>query len=321
MNTLDATQPPQPSPELVPMPSSNHKAAPTADHQNTRKTHGLTNSRNKRLILGTDYLSVLLTVWELREASLAALCARHCPNCTTPNGLRRILNRLTEAGALIAKTADVLGQAGRPPYCYSCGSRAAAVLAAELNLPLELVQRRIRQDGQLSELLFSHRALVAEIKLALSASAEAHGYRMTTWLSEEQFRAREEYIVFRRRDGTSRKRFVTPDAFCTIQAGTRIAPLLIEAQLRSKPSHYKKKIDIYNEYISSGIFTNHFHYKSQRILAVTDTTQRAANLKHVVDGLPNARLYWSAGIGDIRGDAIGAPVWFVGGAEERMSHV
>jgi len=265
----------------------------------------------KRLALQPRDQELLLSIYEeFREATLRVLCRRHFPDCRSETSLRRSLNRLLQAGFLTSRRVQVLGEPGRGSHVYLVGRGAAVFIAHALGIPVEEVNRCIRQASRLGDFFLPHRSLITDARLSLAASCELHGYSLVEWTSDEDFRQRGEQVIM---NGV--RAFVFPDAYCVIRAGDRTAPLFIEAQLRSKPSHYRRKAALYRQYIDSGSFTRNLGHKSIRILGVTDTRERARNLKLLADSLPDAGRYWSAGIEDIRADAVGEAVWFVGGLD------
>jgi hypothetical protein len=280
-------------------------------------TASLTSPKRMRTALYPSHRRILATVDELGgEATFASLARILAPSAKSETSLRRPLRMLVQHGYLVAVRLTVLGKKGAP-YAYVLGRAAIPVLAELRSESPDVVAARVRRAARRSELFFPHRALVTDVRLCLASSCQAHGYGFT-WLDEDHFRANKQKVTLTTRSGTTITRCVYPDAFCVLHTPKGDAPLFLEIQRQSKPYQYRKKIELFNAYIDSGLFARSAHYSKVRICAITETIVRAQHLQRLASAMPHAERFWAAALADIRADAAGEKVWFIGGSDERM---
>lgn len=271
------------------------------------------------LLLTPRNLAVLTSVYQMRQLDREQLVRLHFPGLAEKPGVwtstvpGRVLRKLVDHDYLTARPQPVVRPTGRPPLVYSAGVAAASHLAQALHQTVPTVLARIQQDAKLSWLFHAHRHAIADARIALSLAADARGYTLTWQADEEVGNLRESVKV------GGRALPIRPDGFLALH-GERQTACFLEVQLASEPQAYLKKAIAYEPYYQSGAYTRRFGFKSMRVLALTDTEARAANLYSAISSsmLSLKEMFWSASL-----DAFcAAPLdtgWFVGGQHARWT--
>lgn len=260
-------------------------------------------------------VQLLVYAYELHaftEAEAYRLCyAQHVERRTplSPSIGYRRLGLLVQHRLLSARRAITATGHGAAPLVYHLGPRAASILADRLDLPEEVIGRRIKQDQQLAWRVFAHTHGLAQLYTALVCACRERGYDLV-WRSDQSLAASK--LVAR--EGTA-KLPLQPDAFCVI---TRAVEGLrhcyfIELQRASRPWAYRDKVPAYIAYKDSGAYTRDFGYRSLVVLGIaTGGAERAQHLKQAAEAAGGRSLFWSASLDLVLADPFG-PIWLVAG--------
>jgi len=265
------------------------------------------------LVLTPRTRDLLVSVYQLRQATKAQLCRLHFAQLAHRAGdwesslPGRVLRKLVREQFLIARPLPLERPNGRPPLVYSLGPSAVSAVSHALSLAFEAVLQRQRQDGKLSWLFWNHRQLLANCWIALRVACQARGYALR-WTTDEELAQRKEYATL-----AGKTVPIRPDAFFVVDRGHKVARF-VEAQVSSEPRAYERKARAMAQYYTSGAFSQRFGFQGLRVLAITDTPRRAANLQTVVSCLPECALFWSTTARAFCDDPFG-PIWRVGGEE------
>jgi len=272
------------------------------------------------MLLTPRDLAVLASVYQMRQLSRDQLVRLHFQGLAEKPGVwssavpGRVLRKLTENDYLAARPQPVVRPGGRPPLVYSLGPNAAPYVARALNLAVATVLARASQDTKLSWLFYAHRSAIADARIALALAAENTGYTLT-WYADEQLANLHESVKV-----AGKQLPIRPDAFLALH-GDRQTACFIEVQLASEPRAYLKKASAYEPYYTSGAYTKRFGFKSMRVLALTDTDTRAANLHAAISASPLSLkdMFWSASLERFCAQPF-TSLWFVGGehAQSRL---
>jgi hypothetical protein len=269
------------------------------------------------MLLTPRDLAVLTAVYQMRQLSREQVVRLHFQGLAEKPGHwassvpGRVLKKLTDHEFLVARPQPVVRPAGRPPLVYALGQNAAPHVARALNLGISTVLSRIAQDAKLSWLFYAHRSAIADARIALTLAAESHGYTLV-WYADEQLGNLKETVTV-----AGKALPIRPDGFLSLH-GERQTACFLEVQLASEPRAYLKKAVAYEPYYRSGAYTTRFGFKSMRVLALTDTETRAANLHAAISAstLSLKEMFWSVSLDDFCAAPFTA-VWFVGGERER----
>lgn len=164
-------------------------------------------------------------------------------------------------------------------HIYTLGRAAAPALVEQGIAPKELIDFRLRHH-ELKELFLKHALMIVEIHAALEIAARSSHIKLIAWNEgQELFDS-----VTIREHGRARRLPVRPDGFFVLQDTERppernTLPFFLEAD-RSTTTHarFMEKITAYWEYLNQGLYTRKYNRKFFRVVTVTLTNERAANL-------------------------------------------
>lgn len=255
---------------------------------------------------------LLVTVYRLRQATREQLVKLHFAQLATSAAWEssvpgRILRRLTSNEFLEARPFPAARQSGRPPLVYSIGPNAVPVLANTLSRDRDSIARRQRLDASLSWLFFAHRQAINDVRIAFMLACEQAAYQLI-WYADEELALLHEHTKVKGQAAAIR-----PDGFLAVDLAGRAAPCFLEVQLQSEPRTYLKKAKAYEAYYRSGAYAERFRFQALRVLAVTDTSTRAAHLSRTVldaQDLTLPEMFWAASLPDVTTDPFGA-IWRV----------
>jgi hypothetical protein len=187
--------------------------------------------------------------------------------------LHRRLLKLIERGYL---ARIVLPNA---KHIYAIGRAAAPILVEQGIAPKELIDFRIRHH-ELKELFLKHALMIVEVHAALELATRNSHIKLVAWKEgQELFDS-----VSIREQGSERKLPVRPDGFFTLEDTTRPpgqnrVHFFLEAD-RSTTTHtrFQDKLKAYWQYFQTGGHEKKHGIKTFRVVTVTLTEDRAANL-------------------------------------------
>jgi hypothetical protein len=215
-------------------------------------------------------LDLLRWCYELRFATIdhfTALSKRHRP------ALARRIVRLIERGYLTRFVFP--GQ----KHIYAIGKAAIPILVEQGVAPVELLTARIRTT-ELKELFIKHEQMIADVHTTLLLASRESTINLIAWKEgQELFDS-----VSVQEKGSRRWLPVRPDGFFILQDTERppeknILPFFLEAD-RSTTTHarFMEKVKAYWEYLNQGLYTKKYNRKFFRVVTITLTDERAANL-------------------------------------------
>jgi len=233
------------------------------------------------------------------------------------NIVTKRLMLLYHSGYLDRLHPPVASSRGSSPIVYCLDRKGAGLLAAELgvDMPALLWSKRQRERGFL---FLEHTLTINDFRIAVTLAGKQDGYEILRWLDERLLRkaeAREglkEIALWVAKGGS-----ILPDAYFTLKVDGKKAGFFVEVDRGKTPGRrIRRKVRIYREYYASGLYEQHFHRKSLRILTVTTSDRRLGNLKRWAEVERGGRLFWftterSVGPGTV----FSQPIWKVAGEE------
>lgn len=215
-------------------------------------------------------LDLLRWCYQLRFATVdhfTALSKRHRP------ALARRIVRLLERGYLTRFVFP--GQ----KHIYAVGKKAMPVLVEHGYAPTEVLTARLRTN-ELKELFIKHAQMIAGVHTTLLLASTASTIKLVEWKEgQELFDS-----VMVQEKGGRRRLPVRPDGFFILQDTERPPernklPFFLEAD-RSTTTHarFMEKVMAYWEYLNQGRYAQRYNRKFFRVVTVTLTDERAANL-------------------------------------------
>jgi hypothetical protein len=116
----------------------------------------------------------------------------------------------------------------------------------------------------------------------------------------------------------TRENIVIPDGFFELQTadGKQAFCFEMDEGTESFPAKFARKIRAYEQEYRSGTYQRRFGTRSLRVLVVTTSQRRAANLKHKIEQSGGARRYWFTSLDRITSKSVlHEPIWSVASLE------
>jgi hypothetical protein len=164
-------------------------------------------------------------------------------------------------------------------HIYTLGRAAAPALVEQGIASKELIDFRLRHH-ELKELFLKHALMIVEIHAALELAARNSPIKLVAWKEGQELH--DSINVSER--GQQRRLPVRPDGFFTLQDTNRPPDknrlhFMLEAdRSTTTQSRFKDKIVAYWNYLQSGKQEGKYGIKHFRVVTVTLTNERAANL-------------------------------------------
>jgi hypothetical protein len=212
---------------------------------------------------------------------------------------------------------------------YRLAKKGAELVASELDIPVAELPYwgkgfdRDHRSADVGLLFLEHTLKINDVRLAITLAAQKAGYQIEKWLDETQLKSQEmkDYVTVASSQGTRVKVAVVPDAYFILNLGKRRAHFFLEldrAMMSNK--RWKTRILAYKAYIESGKYEERYQTKSLRILTVTTTSQRMANLTTTTEKAGGGRFFWFTTFDLATCDKIiSSAIWSVVGEENPRS--
>lgn len=172
---------------------------------------------------------------------------------------------------------------------------------------------------EVSLLFLEHTLKINDVRLAITLAAKAQGYKIERWIDETQLKSQEmkDYVSLITRQGRSLKVAVVPDAYFVLNLGDRRAHFFLELDRATMSSkRWRTRVLAYKAYTESGKYQKRYQTTSLRILTVTTTPPRLANLKKTTEQAGGSKLFWFTTFEEATPEQIlTAPIWRIAGQD------
>ena len=166
---------------------------------------------------------------------------------------------------------------------YRIGPKAAAILSRRLEANASYIRQLCR--GTKRPEFLEHTLAIADFYLAAKRAVNAtHTCEIETWLPE--LSARHEYDVQTTTGAGWKKQVFKPDGFLRLKSlgSGRLAPYFVEVDRGNASAKvFTQKVDHYQQYRRSGLFSEMYGDKDFVTLVVTTGSKRLEHLKGVVE--------------------------------------
>lgn len=206
----------------------------------------------------------------------------------SPNPAYTRLRQLAENGYLERHyITQVKAAPAASTLVFSLSKLGAEVLAANRGYTAEdlyFATKQIRNWQTLQPLL-----AVNNFRVALTRACRDHPeITLKQWLAEIAFRRHPDRIIV-----NGRKTPVYPDGFCILETPAAKGYMFVEADRGTEGiEQFKSQVNIYQEYIRSGLYETRFQTKSLRILVVTTSDRRLQSLRKATVAVGGGARYW-----------------------------
>jgi hypothetical protein len=180
-----------------------------------------------------------------------------------------------------------------------------------------------RSQNHVSSPFLEHTLMINDVRLAIERTAGQGGYRIETWLREEELKAAPDKVWIETTPGRRRRLALVPDAYFRLAWERKRASFFLEAD-RATETHgrWRQKVLCYLSYLRSGAYLQRYGSNCLRVITVTSGERRLANLLDTTAQACEAGsqgLFWFATLDDVSPETmLEAPIWRVPGEERPM---
>lgn len=258
-------------------------------------------------------IKVLKAVHDYRVLSREQIQRLLFPSQNTANYR---LQRLYQHGFLDRRWRPVEYGQGMGQAIYLSTKKGANILAQHLTVSPERLHHQPTSRTVRSPFL-EHTLRVNDVCIAFVLAAQRASYRIERWLREDELRAAREYVYMTTTSGTPRQVAIIPDAYLALRLGDRRAHFLLEIDRATETSgRWAHRVQAYLAYIANGQYSRRFGTTSLRILVITTSRERLANLLGATEAVGGGALFWFTTLGLVQPETVlTAPIWHVAGQE------
>ncbi len=199
------------------------------------------------------------------------------------------------------------------PAIYTVGARGVRALIDGYQMDRGDIRR---PRTQLGWKFLDHLLHVNDVRVSIILATRQHGLEVIRWLDEPYFRAHKDYTMVPTAGGKQRKYPVLPDGYFLLgnvpQGATGRAHFFLEIDRGTEPlDKFTPQIVAYDEYVRSDAYERRFSAKSLRILIVTTTDKRLANLQAATRRVSSASYYWFTTFDRVTCETVlTRPIWY-----------
>lgn len=185
----------------------------------------------------------------------------------------------------------VSGGPASSPTIYTVGRHGEQVLAERRGYTVSELRRP--KGGTLAWQFLEHLLKLNDFRVAVALAARANEWDVDVWEDEPLFRANPDYVMVSDSRGRMRKKPVLPDGYFRLAVPQGRAHFFVEVDRGSEPlSKFRPQVEVYQAYTASGQYQARYSKTSLRVLVITTSARRLANLKATTREAGGDRKYW-----------------------------
>jgi hypothetical protein len=166
-----------------------------------------------------------------------------------------------------------------------------------------------------------------DVRVAIEVSALRHNLEITKWLDDHTLRqqGRPDYVTLRTKEGGLQKVAIVPDGYFVLESQRSSHRQFLEIDMGTTTGMYAKygrrdwarKVAAYLQYYRSGKYIERFGGRSMRVVTVSTSDRRLANLKAVTEKVGGKGRFWFTTFEKAQGaDVLADPIWSKAGSSE-----
>lgn len=237
---------------------------------------------------------------------------------------QRRLRLLTKHGLVRRIEQPIKRTEPTKPYLYTLDRKGAEILAAEMGLSLSDIDYSPSSVEENYPFL-DHLIATTDVRIAIKQACDMNGLKLVEWVDEKELQSPEwkVYVYISSPDGKRHRVALIPDAYLTIQSGTKTMRFFFEIDRGTHTIHskwnrgWKRKVLSYNEYFSSDAYQERFEKRQVFLLTVTTTDKRLATLKKATEenGGGGRFLFATQADASDAGKVLEASIWHTAGLD------
>lgn len=195
---------------------------------------------------------------------------------------------------------------GSSQSIYSLGKEGVEIVAEELGLDITQVKQSRRETKRLKPFFIHHILAVNDFRIAFEIEAkDKEGVEFKRWIPEKELL--DEYET--RIGGKKVKRRFKPDGYGRYLYQDKLYSFFLEMDRSTETNKsFQNKIRRYLDYKRSGRYSELFGVRFFKLLVVTTTKRRLANLKKATEEITN-ELVWFTTMEKIQQQGFWGTIW------------
>lgn len=186
--------------------------------------------------------------------------------------------------------AERIGGTGRTPNLYVL-DRKGADLLQEQRHDIDVTWHHSYKE--VSDQYLKHALPLNDIIVALKVACKDSEFDLRDWRTEAELKGDYDKVKVLNRDNKRHEVTVIPDSFCLIVNGERAYPIFIEYDGGTQRSRViKEKVRAYVAYYESGKYNQRYGFNAFRVLFVSRSERRVADLKSWAEDLKFGGQHW-----------------------------
>jgi len=232
------------------------------------------------------------------------------------------LRLLAEHGYLERHEQPVALSEGRRPLVYFLGKRGLAMAADVRGVPESAIDWK-KEHNDVRWPFLEHLLATNEIRVRFEVAAPRAGFTVLEWLDDKTLSSqsiRDQFTVVR--SGGFFQAAIGPDGYVSLldPNGTTRHRAFIEADRATVPlGRWQDKVQRYLAYFRSAVFADRYKAtKPFRVLTVTTSDERLANMKRVTEEAGGQTWFWFSTYAALAdpADTLHRLTWFMAGRVE-----
>jgi hypothetical protein len=215
---------------------------------------------------------------------------------------------------------------GRKPLLYFLDVKGAELVAQTKDVPIEELDWNPKTH-QVSPFTIEHLLATNDVRVTIQLSVRTHGLAVTCWVDDSSLRRQgtKDYVLIRTKEGSQQKVAIVPDGYFVLETEKHKYHQFLEVDMGTTTGIYAKtgkrdwarKVSAYLEYHRSGKYGERYGTQSMRVLTVTTSERRLANLRAVTEHVGGKGRFWFTTFAKVSSaDALTDPIWNKAGSAE-----
>lgn len=236
------------------------------------------------------------------------------------------LQALYHAGYLVRDEQPQKMSEGRKPLLYSLDVEGAKLIAQMQDVPLADLHWR-RKVPTISPFTMEHLLATNNVRVQVEVTARHHGLEISKWLDDHTLRQKgtTDYVTLKSKEGSEQRVSLVPDGYFVLENQEVRHHQFLEIDMVTMTGMYAKygrrdwarKVAAYLEYYRSGKYQQRYGTRSMRVLTVTTSDKRLANLKSVTERAGGKGRFWFTTFERLKsGDILSDPIWRKAGGDD-----
>ena len=254
---------------------------------------------------------------------------------TKTSRVRHRLKLLFQHGYLFRDEQPTKLSEGRKPLIYFIDHKAISLLAYELGVFPDDIDWKPK-DNNVTWMFLDHLLATNDVRIAIEVAVDCAGMRLLRWFDDKTLKSREirDSVEITGPEGARIRATIVPDGYFCLRDGEYEYHNFLEVDMGTETGKsskfgrrdFSRKIRGYCAYYKTGLYQQKYAPEQRhddlpmRVLTVTTSPKRMANLKAVAEAAGAGEQFWFTTFDRIQPETVlTEPIWEVAGGEDLHS--